>query len=53
MDLVSSNVRERNVFSVKDLHGNWVGSQATILYQNKLVRERIELKVEQFFKEIV
>lgn len=53
MDLAGSNVRERNLLSVKDLHGNWVGSQATILYQNKLIRERIQLKVEQFVKEIV
>lgn len=31
---------------------DWVGSQATILYQNKLIRENIRLKVEQSFKEI-
>lgn len=35
------------------LHVNWGGSQATILYQNKLIRESVQLKVEQVFKEIV
>lgn len=35
---------------VSYFHGNWVGSQAAILYQNKLIRESIQLKVEQFFK---
>lgn len=53
MDLAGSDVGERNPASVNYLHGNWLASQAAILYPNKLIRESIPLKVEQLFKEIV